>query len=61
MDAVEPYVPPTKIPRPKFAGKHKSETNFQKFSNTYPTIVDHEVVFIEFGLVYFVHVCTYLT
>ena len=40
MNAVEPYVPPTKISRPKFVGKHKSETNFQKFSNTYPTIVD---------------------
>jgi hypothetical protein len=39
MDEVEPYVPPTKIPRPKCAGKHKSEMNFQKFSNTYSTIV----------------------
>jgi len=39
MDAAEPYVPPTKIPRPKFTGKHKSKMNFQKISNTYPMIV----------------------
>jgi hypothetical protein len=39
MDVVEPYIPPTKIPRPKFDGKHNSETSFQKVSNTYPTIV----------------------
>jgi hypothetical protein len=39
MDVVELYVSPKKIPRPKLAGKHNSETSFQKISNTYPTIV----------------------
>ena len=43
MDIVEPYGPPKKLPRPKFVGKHNSETSFQKISNTYPTIVEDDV------------------
>ena len=52
MDVGEPYVPPTKIPRPKFTGKHKSKTDFQKFSNTYPMIVYtmSKLLFIQFKI-----------
>jgi hypothetical protein len=56
INVVEPYVPPTKIPRPKSARKHKSEMNFQKIANTYPTIVCIKYIGKYYTLLYVFYV-----